>query len=80
MALTQKEEIGKVEISGEFKILSVRTDKIILEDGVEISRTFHRHTVTPDADISGEDSEVQDVCAAVHTQDVKYAYELSKSE
>ena len=43
-------------------------------DGVEISRSYHRHVVAPDADITGESAEVQAICTAVHTQAVKGAY------
>ena len=47
---------------------------VIKRDGVEISRSFSRHVVAPDADITGESTEVQAICAAVHTQAVKDAY------
>jgi len=78
MAITKETEIGKIEVVGTYKIVQVRTDTLVKEDGTEISRTHHRHTLTPDADISGEDSEVQAVCNAVWTQDVKDAYETYK--
>ena len=74
MALTETTEEDKIEIVGEFKHVQVRTATIIKRDDVEISRSFHRHTVSPDADISGESAEVQAICAAVHTDAVKSAY------
>lgn len=74
MALTETTEQDKIEVVGEFKIVQVRTATVIKRDGVEISRSFHRHTVSPDADISGESAEVQAICAAVHTDAVKSAY------
>ena len=74
MALTETTEQDKIEIVGEFKIVQVRTATVIKRDDVEISRSFHRHTVTPDADISGESTEVQAICGAVHTDAVKSAY------
>ena len=74
MALTETTEQDKIEIVGEFKVVQVRTATVIKRDGVEISRSFHRHTVSPDADISGESAEVQAICAAVHTDAVKSAY------
>jgi hypothetical protein len=74
MALTEETVQDKIEIVGEFKHVQVRTATIIKRDGVEISRSFHRHVVPPDADISGESSQVQAICAAVHTQEVKDAY------
>jgi hypothetical protein len=74
MALTEETVEDKIEAVGEFKHVQVRTATIIKRDGVEISRSFHRHVVAPDADTSGESAEVQAVCAAVHTQAVKDAY------
>ena len=74
MALTETTEQDKIEIVGEFKHVQVRTATVIKRDGEEISRSFHRHTVSPDADISGESAEVQAICGAVHTDAVKSAY------
>ena len=74
MALTERSVEDKIEIVGDFKHVQVRTATIIERDGVEISRTFHRHVVTPDADISGESAEVQAICNAVWTQEIKDAY------
>ena len=59
---------------GASRIIQVRTATVIERDGVEISRSFHRHVVTPDADISGESTEVQAICNAVHTDAIKTAY------
>ena len=72
--LTEETVQDKIEIVGEFKHVQVRTAVIIKRDGVEISRSFHRHVVAPNDDISGESSQVQAICAAVHTQEVKDAY------
>jgi hypothetical protein len=74
MALTEETVQGKIEIVGEYKNIQVRTDTVIKRDGVEISRSFSRHVVAPDADITGESTEVQAICNAVHTQAVKDAY------
>ena len=74
MALTERTVEDKIEIVGDYKHVQVRTATIIERDGVEISRSYHRHVVAPDADISGESAEVQAVCNAVWTQDVKDAY------
>ena len=74
MALTETTEQDKIEIVGEFKVVQVRTATVIKRDGEEISRSFHRHTVAPDADISGESTEVQAICAVVHTDAIKSAY------
>lgn len=74
MALTEETIEDKIEVVGEFKYVQVRTATIIKRDGVEINRTFSRHVVAPDANTSGESTEVQAICAAVHTQAVKDAY------
>lgn len=74
MALTERTEQDKIEIVSQFKMIQVRTATVIERDGVEISRSFSRHVVAPDADVSGESAEVQAICAAVHTQAVKDAY------
>jgi hypothetical protein len=74
MALTERTAEDKIEIVGDHKMVQVRTATIIERDGVEISRSFHRHVLAPDADISGESAEVQAVCNAIWTQEVKDAY------
>ncbi len=83
MALTESFEYD-CEIRGEYKNVQVRKSTIIKKDGVEISRSYHRHVLNcrtkdgdtwGDTDISGEDASVQAVCNAVWTSDVKTAYE-----
>ena len=76
MALTEETVNDKIEVvnNGTFSTVQVRTATVIKRDGVEISRSFSRHVVAPDADITGESTEVQAICNAVHTQAVKDAY------
>ena len=74
MALTEETEQDKIEIIGDYKIIQVRTATIIKKDGVEISRSFHRHVVAPDADVSGESADVKAIAAQVHTDAIKTAY------
>ena len=74
MALTETTLDDKIEIVGDFKHVQVRTARVILDDGTEISRSFSRRVIAPDADITGESTEVQAICTAVHTQAVKDAY------
>ena len=75
MALSEETVQDKIEIVGDFKHVQVRTATVIKRDGVEISRSFSRHVVAPDAsDITGESAEVQAICNAVHTDEVKAAY------
>ena len=80
MALTERTEEDKIEIVGAFKHVQVRTATIIERDGVEISRSFHRHVVNPGDDTTNESAEVQAICAAVHTAEVIAAYQASQAE
>ena len=59
--------------------IQVRTKTAIMEDGAEISSTFHRHVVAPGADYSAEDAKVQVICAAVHTPEVVTAYKEAQN-
>ena len=74
MALTEKTVQDKIEIVSDYKIVQVRTARIIYDDGTEISRSYHRHVVAPNADISNESAEVKAICNAVHTDAIKTAY------
>ena len=74
MALTEETVQDKIEIIGDFKHIQVRTATIIKKDGVEISRSFHRHVVAPDADTSGESDDVKALAAQFHTDEIKTAH------
>jgi hypothetical protein len=75
MAITKRTEEDKIEVVGQFKHIQVRTATVIEEDGVELSRSFHRHTVAPGDDVSEESAEVQAIVTAMHTDAVVAAYE-----
>ena len=75
MAITKELIEDKIEIVGEFKNVQVRTATVIQEDGVELNRSFHRHVLNCLDDISGESSEVQAICNAVWTDELKAAYQ-----
>jgi len=74
MAITKEIVQDKIEVVGDFKHIQVRTATIIKEDGVEISRSFHRHVVGPDSDSSNESADVKAMVAQFHTDAVKKAY------
>ena len=74
MALTERTVEDKIEIVGDFKHIQIRTATVIERDGEEISRSFHRHVVAPDADLSSESEEVKAIAGVVHTKTVKAAY------
>ena len=75
MAITKRQVEDKIEIVGDFKHIQIRTATVIEEDGVELSRSFHRHVVAPGDDVSGESAEVQAIAAVMHTDAVVEAYE-----
>ena len=80
MALTKEVKIDKLEIVGDFKHVQCREATVVSEDGVELSRSFNRHVLTPDSDISGEPQETQDICNAVWTDEVKAAWTTFQAE
>jgi len=77
MALS-KEVSYDYEIRGEYKLIQERAKTSIMEDGKRISSSYHRRVLSPDADVSGESSEVQALASAIWTDEVKAAYEASK--
>lgn len=78
MELTEKTIIDKIEIL-ENNSIQVRKANVIEKDGVEITRTFHRHVVNPSDDISQEDARVQAVANAIWTEEIIATYlELQK--
>ena len=74
MALTKEIIEDKIEIVGEFKKIHVRTATVIKEDGVELSRSFHRHVVNPNSDSSKESADVKALVTQFHTDAVKKAF------
>ena len=87
MAITKETVEDKIEIVGDYKSIQVRTATVIKEDGVELTRSFHRHALDcvlsvqndddswthTDTDVSGESAEVQGIAAAVWTTTIKNA-------
>tara|TARA_Y100000814_G_scaffold251549_1_gene198545 strand:+ start:625 stop:879 length:255 start_codon:yes stop_codon:yes gene_type:complete len=74
MALTETIEYDKIEVVGLYKSVQVRKATVIKKDGTEMARTFHRYVLNSNADISAEPTEVQAICNAAWTTDVKAAY------
>ena len=87
MAITKELIEDKIEVVGDYKSIQVRTATIIKEDGVELSRSFHRHVVEcvssvqndddswthTDTNVSGESAEVQGIANTVWTDTIKAA-------
>ncbi len=78
MSLTKETVVDKVEVL-ENGCVQVRTATRILEDGVVLSQSYHRHVCTPDHDCHNEDPKVQAICHAVHTPEVKAAWANSQA-
>ena len=83
MALEKSTKEDKIEIvdCGDWKNIQVRTATIVTDDGAELSRTFHRHVVSPNDDVSGESDEIKKLAEIYFTDDAKAkqkAYEDSK--
>lgn len=76
MALIEKTIIDKIEIV-ENSSIQVRTATVIEKDGVELTRTFHRHVKHPGEDLSNEDPKVQAIANAIWTQEIITAYSAS---
>ena len=79
MALEKQTVVDKIEVL-ENGCVQVRTATRIMEDGVQLSQSYHRHVVAPGDDYSGEDARVQAICAATHTAEVIAAYEAAQAE
>ena len=76
MAFTEKQAY-KVEVNEDFSV-GVRRSDIVLKDGVEVGRSYHRSVFQPGSDVSAEHPEVQAVAAAVWTPEVVAAYEAAR--
>ena len=83
MAIIKEIIVDKIEVL-EMGQVQVRTATRVLEDGTQLSQSYHRHVVEPstkasgswvDTDISGEDARVQAICNATWTAEVKTAYQ-----
>lgn len=72
---TMNDKIEVLHLAAGYPAIQVRTANIISRDNVEISRSFSRHILTPDADLSSEDAEVVAIASVVFTDEAKAAYQ-----
>lgn len=70
--------ISQLEVT-ETNIIQVRVSTRVMEDGKQLSETYHRHCITPGQDYSQEDAKVRAICAAVHTPEVVAAYQAQQA-
>ena len=75
MAITKRLEYKEEILPNQ--TIQIRTTTVVEEDGVELARSHHRHSVAPGDDVTGEVQEVQDIAAALWTQEVIDAYQAS---
>ena len=78
MALIKQTVTGQIEV-GELGTIGLRTDTVVLDDGVELNRSFHRKVLAPGDDVTGEDAKVQAVANAVWTTEVVAAYSAAQA-
>ena len=76
MTLEKKVTQDKIEVVAvqDYKVLQVRTKTAIIEDGQELSASFHRHVVMPTDDLTAESDEIAAIANALFTQAMKDAY------
>lgn len=79
MALEKQVIIDSIEVVANSAV-QVRTKTAIVEDGKELSFSYHRHVVAPGQDYSAEDAKVQAICAVVHTPEAIAAYQAQLAE
>ena len=74
MALTETIEYDKIEVVGQYKAVQVRKAHVVKKDDKELTRSFERYVLHPDADVSKEPTEVKAICDAVWTDEVKKSW------
>lgn len=76
MALTKEVVIDKIEVV-ENGVVQVREATRIMEDGNQLSQSYHRWTIAPGQDYSDQDAKVKAICDAAHTTEVVAAYQAA---
>jgi hypothetical protein len=74
MALTKEVVIDKIEVT-ENGVVQVRQATRIIEDGNQLSQSYHRWTIAPGQDYSDQADNVKAICQVAHTSAVITAYE-----
>ena len=74
MALSESIEYDKIEVVGQYKAVQVRKATVIKKDDKELTRSFERYVLHPDADVSKEPAEVKAICDAAWTDEVKKSW------
>lgn len=77
MAITKTVKTDKIEVVGDYKHLQVREATVIEEDGVELTRSFHRYVLSPGDSLVSQSAEIQSIANAVWTEEIINAYSAS---
>lgn len=75
MSVTTEKVVDKVEIIGEFAYIQVREATRVLDDGDEVTRTYHRYVLVPGDDLSNEDPKVVAICNAIWDDELLTKYQ-----
>jgi len=78
MSLSKSTIIDQITVT-ENGIVLFREATRILEDGVELSKSYHRSSLTPGQDISAVPANVQAICNAAWTSEVVAAYQAAQA-
>ena len=79
MALTKETVVDQITVT-ENGIVFVREATRIMEDGNELSKTYHRTSFAPESDVSGQPQNVQDHCKLAWTPEVIAAYQAKQAQ
>lgn len=75
--LTKTVSVDNISV-GLTNVLHVRTATVVEEDGVELSRSYHRHTLAPGDDLAGQDERVIAIAEAIWTPEVIAAWQAAQ--
>jgi len=75
MAITKEKIIDQITVT-ENGIVLYREATRIMEDGNQISQTYHRTSLTPGQDLTGQPANVVAICNAAWTAEVIAAYQV----
>ena len=80
MSLSKKRVQDQIEIVGEYKIIQIRYQDQIIEDGKIISSSYHRESITPDNEAKAIEHDVKAIADIYWTDEVKAAYKANLEE
>jgi DNA-binding transcriptional LysR family regulator len=79
MAITKQTVVDQITVT-ENGIVLYREATRIIEDGVQLTQTYHRTSLTPGQDLTGQPANVVAICNAAWTPEVIAAYQAAQAE